>query len=92
MIHTEITKKALMLSFEAYIIKRKSAMKLKYIKTIEFYQNISYLFWCGLLMVSTIILMIALGVMDASMIAVTVGLLVYSALDIVTAACATTKH
>ena len=67
-------------------------MKLKYIKTIEFYQNISYLFWCGLLMVSTIILMVALGVMDASMIVAELGLFVYFSLDIVTAACATTKH
>lgn len=66
-------------------------MKLNDKQTIEFYKNISFLFWCALLIVSGVPA-IALGGLDLTMIAVAVGLSAYFALDIVTAACATTKH
>lgn len=67
-------------------------MKLNNDKIIEIYIKTSYLFWMGLTMVGTLIIMVANGLLDVTMIALTVGMLAYFGLGIVTAVCATTKN
>lgn len=67
-------------------------MKLNNDKLIEIYIKTSYLFWMGLFWIGTLIMLVFEGILDATMIALTVGMFVYCALDIVSAACATTRN
>lgn len=67
-------------------------MKLNNDRIIEIYIKTSYLYWCGLLFAGTLIMLVAIDVIDVTTIALDMGMFVFFALDIVSAACASTKN
>lgn len=67
-------------------------MKLNNDKIINVFINISYLLWGGLFTIGTLIILIFDGVLDAETIVLTIGFFVFCILDVVSAACATTKN
>lgn len=72
--------------------ERKRVMKLNNDRIIEIYIKTSYLYWCGLLFAGTLIMLVAIDVIDVTTIALDMGMFVFFALDIVSAACASTKN
>ena len=67
-------------------------MKLNNDKIINVFINISYLLWGGLFTIGTLIILIFDGVLDAETMVLTIGFFVFCILDVVSAACATTKN
>lgn len=67
-------------------------MNLNNDKIIEIYIKTSYIFWMGLTMVGTLIILVFDGVLNAETIVLNIGIFVFSISDVVSAACATTKN